>query len=79
MQRVILVGAGHAHAQVLQAWSQEPLAGVDLVVVGVVHSRLDGVPRQMANGRVPVLSYVCLADADDGYVSHNELRVTSYE
>ena len=33
MQRVILAGAGHAHAQVLQAWSQEPLAGVDLVVV----------------------------------------------
>ncbi|MFM8797209.1 MAG: FAD-dependent oxidoreductase [Betaproteobacteria bacterium] len=33
MQRVILAGAGHAHAQVLQAWSKEPLAGVDLVVV----------------------------------------------
>lgn len=32
-QRVILAGAGHAHAQVLQAWRDEPLAGVELVVV----------------------------------------------
>lgn len=33
MQRVILAGAGHAHAQVLQAWAEEPLADVELVVV----------------------------------------------
>lgn len=32
-QRVILAGAGHAHAQVLQAWCNEPLPGVELVVV----------------------------------------------
>lgn len=32
-QRVILVGAGHAHAQVLQAWRDEPLPGIELVVV----------------------------------------------
>jgi pyridine nucleotide-disulfide oxidoreductase family protein len=33
MRRVILAGAGHAHAQVLQAWRDEPLPGVELVVV----------------------------------------------
>lgn len=32
-QRVILAGAGHAHAQVLQAWRDELLPGVELVVV----------------------------------------------
>jgi len=31
--RVVLVGAGHAHAQVLRSWAQQPLAGVELVVV----------------------------------------------
>lgn len=33
MQRVILAGAGHAHAQVLLAWRDGPLPGVELVVV----------------------------------------------
>lgn len=33
MRRVILAGAGHAHAQVLQAWRNGPLPGVELVVV----------------------------------------------
>ena len=31
--RVILAGAGHAHAQVLQAWQHQALPGVELVVV----------------------------------------------
>lgn len=31
--RMVLVGAGHAHAQVLRSWAQQPLAGVELVVV----------------------------------------------
>ena len=33
MQRVILAGAGHAHAHVLEAWRKKPLPGVELVVV----------------------------------------------
>jgi pyridine nucleotide-disulfide oxidoreductase family protein len=33
MTRLLLVGAGHAHAQVLQGWIGAPLAGVELVVV----------------------------------------------
>jgi pyridine nucleotide-disulfide oxidoreductase family protein len=33
MKRLILAGAGHAHAQVLLAWAQAPLPGVELVVV----------------------------------------------
>lgn len=33
MKRLVLVGAGHAHAQVLRAWAQAPLPGVELVVV----------------------------------------------
>ncbi|MCA3243350.1 MAG: FAD-dependent oxidoreductase [Rubrivivax sp.] len=33
MKRLVLVGAGHAHAQVLQAWSRAPMPGVELVVV----------------------------------------------
>lgn len=32
-QRVVLVGAGHAHAQVLLAWRDAPLPDVELVVV----------------------------------------------
>lgn len=32
-QRLVLVGAGHAHAQVLKAWAQTPRPEVDLVVV----------------------------------------------
>jgi pyridine nucleotide-disulfide oxidoreductase family protein len=32
-QRVVLMGAGHAHAQVLKAWAEVPQAGVELVVV----------------------------------------------
>lgn len=32
-RRLILVGAGHAHAVVLKAWASAPPAGVDLVVV----------------------------------------------
>ncbi len=32
-QRIVLAGAGHAHAQVLQAWHRQPLPGVELVVV----------------------------------------------
>jgi pyridine nucleotide-disulfide oxidoreductase family protein len=33
MKRLILAGAGHAHAQVLLDWVREPLPGVELVVV----------------------------------------------
>lgn len=33
MKRLLLVGAGHAHAQVLKDWITAPLPGVDLVVV----------------------------------------------
>lgn len=33
IQRVILAGAGHAHAQVLETWGKKPLPGVELVVV----------------------------------------------
>lgn len=33
MKRLLLVGAGHAHAQVLQGWARAPLPGVELVVV----------------------------------------------
>jgi len=33
MKRLLLAGAGHAHAQVLQAWAREPLDGVELTVV----------------------------------------------
>lgn len=33
MRRLVLVGAGHAHAEVLKAWTNAPRAGVDLVVV----------------------------------------------
>lgn len=33
MKRLVLAGAGHAHAQVLLDWARAPLPGVDLVVV----------------------------------------------
>ncbi len=33
MKRLLLVGAGHAHAQVLKDWITAPLPGVDLIVV----------------------------------------------
>ncbi|MGY2491807.1 FAD-dependent oxidoreductase [Cupriavidus sp. CP313] len=36
MKRLVLVGAGHAHAQVLRHWIDRPLAGVDLVVVSPI-------------------------------------------
>ena len=32
-RRLLLVGAGHAHAQVLKGWAESPLPGVELVVV----------------------------------------------
>lgn len=53
-QRLVLVGAGHAHAQVLKAWAQTPRPEVDLVVVsphalapysGMVPGWLSGVYR----------------------------------
>ena len=33
MKRLVLVGAGHAHAQVLLEWAHAPLPGVELIVV----------------------------------------------
>jgi pyridine nucleotide-disulfide oxidoreductase family protein len=33
MKRLVLVGAGHAHAQVLLDWARAPLAGVELLLV----------------------------------------------
>ncbi|MBL0726602.1 FAD-dependent oxidoreductase [Piscinibacter sp. HJYY11] len=33
MKRLVLAGAGHAHARVLVDWAREPLRGVELVVV----------------------------------------------
>lgn len=33
MTRLLLVGAGHAHAQVLRSWAQQPVPGVDLLLV----------------------------------------------
>jgi len=33
MTRLLLVGAGHAHAQVLRSWARQPVPGVDLVLV----------------------------------------------
>ncbi|GCL63298.1 FAD-dependent oxidoreductase [Pseudaquabacterium pictum] len=33
MTRLLLVGAGHAHAQVLRSWAQQPVPGVELVLV----------------------------------------------
>ena len=54
IRRLVLVGAGHAHAQVLKAWASAPLVGFDLVVVsphplapysGMVPGWLSGVYR----------------------------------
>ncbi len=33
MKRLVLVGAGHAHVQVLKDWAARPVAGVELVLV----------------------------------------------
>ena len=33
MKRLVLVGAGHAHAQVLKDWMAAPVAGTELWVV----------------------------------------------
>ncbi|HSM22000.1 MAG TPA: pyridine nucleotide-disulfide oxidoreductase, partial [Rubrivivax sp.] len=33
VKRLLLIGAGHAHAQVLQSWIGAPVADVELVVV----------------------------------------------
>jgi pyridine nucleotide-disulfide oxidoreductase family protein len=33
VKRLLLIGAGHAHAQVLQSWIEAPVADVELVVV----------------------------------------------
>ena len=32
-KRLLLIGAGHAHAQVLRRFVEAPLAGVDIVIV----------------------------------------------
>lgn len=54
MRRLILVGAGHAHAQVLKAWARAPRSDVELVLVsphalapysGMVPGWLSGVYR----------------------------------
>ena len=54
MRRLILVGAGHAHAQVLKAWASAPRSDVELVLVsphalapysGMVPGWLSGVYR----------------------------------
>jgi pyridine nucleotide-disulfide oxidoreductase family protein len=54
IRRVLLAGAGHAHAHVLKAWASAPVAGVELVVVspyalapysGMVPSWLSGTYR----------------------------------
>ena len=46
MKRLVLAGAGHAHAQVLKTWAAAPLPGVDLCLVS---------PSALApySGRVP--------------------------
>jgi pyridine nucleotide-disulfide oxidoreductase family protein len=36
MKRLVLAGAGHAHAQVLREWQRSPLPGVELVVVSPI-------------------------------------------
>ena len=33
MKRLLLIGAGHAHAQVLRDWLAKPVSGVELVLV----------------------------------------------
>ncbi len=33
MKRLLLVGAGHAHVQVLRDWARQPVAGVELLLV----------------------------------------------
>jgi len=46
MKRLVLAGAGHAHAQVLKAWAAAPVPGIDLCLVS---------PSPLApySGRVP--------------------------
>ena len=46
MKRLVLAGAGHAHAEVLRAWTDDPIPGVDLVVVSPV-------PQAPYSGMVP--------------------------
>ena len=48
MKRLVLVGAGHAHLQVLQAFAREPLAGAELLLVTPFG-------RQLYSGMVPGL------------------------
>lgn len=36
MKRLVLVGAGHSHAQVLREWARAPVPGVDLTVVSPI-------------------------------------------
>lgn len=36
MTRVVLIGAGHSHALLLDAWTKAPLAGVELVLVAPI-------------------------------------------
>ena len=33
MKRLVLAGAGHAHALVLRAWALQPMPGVEVVVI----------------------------------------------
>ena len=33
MKRLVLAGAGHAHALVLRAWAHQPMPGVEVVVI----------------------------------------------
>ena len=33
MKQLVLVGAGHAHAQILNAWRRDPVSGVALTLV----------------------------------------------
>ena len=46
MKRLLLAGAGHAHAQVLRDWARRPLPGCELEV-------LSPSPRAPYSGMVP--------------------------
>ena len=57
MKRLLLIGAGHAHAQVLRDWVQAPVPDVELVLVSPAHlAPVHSMPGREASQALPSAS-----------------------
>jgi len=55
LQRLVLVGGGHAHVEVLRRWAREPVAGVELILLaGELQPAYSGMIPGVIAGHYPV-------------------------